>query len=76
MLDCELRPGKQHCQSGTPEFIRRSVAMLKKLGLQGLHHLDSGNDAAENFDAFGDDYFLVKRNLRGSSNIFMAKESF
>lgn len=35
MLDCELRPGKQHCQSGTPESIRRSTATLKRLGLEG-----------------------------------------
>jgi hypothetical protein len=69
MLDCELRPGKQHCQSGTPDSIRRSIATLKKLGLegQGLFRLDSGNDAAENFDALGDEYFLIKRNLRKES---------
>ena len=66
MLDCELRPGKQHCQSGTPEFIARCVAALEGLGLGGqcLHRLDSGNDAAENIDRFGKDYFIVKRNLR------------
>lgn len=66
MLDCELRPGKQHCQSGTPESIRRNVAALKKLGLTGqcLFRLDSGNDAAENLDLFADNHFLVKRNLR------------
>lgn len=69
MLDCELRPGRQHCQSGTPDSIRRSVATLKKLGLEGrcLFRLDSGNDAAENFEALGDEYFLVKRNLRKES---------
>ncbi len=66
MLDCELRPGKQHCQKGTPAFIRRGVEQLKKLGLDGqcLIRLDSGNDAAENFDEFGKNYFIVKRNLR------------
>ena len=66
MLDCELRPGKQHCQKGTPGFIRRSVEQLKKLGLDGqcLIRLDSGNDAAENFDEFGKNYFIVKRNPR------------
>ncbi len=69
MLDCELRPGKQHCQSGTPDSIRRSVATLKKLGLAGqcLFRLDSGNDAAENFALFGGNHFLVKRNLRKES---------
>lgn len=66
MLDCELRPGKQHCQSGTPEFIERCVAVIDGLGLEGqcLHRLDSGNDAAENLDRFGKDFFIVKRNLR------------
>ena len=66
MLDCELRPGKQHCQKQTPCFIRRSVEQLKNLGLDGncLIRLDSGNDAAENFDEFGKNYFIVKRNLR------------
>lgn len=66
MLDCELRPGKQHCQSGTPEFIRRCVEAVKELGLSGqcLHRLDSGNDAAENMELFGEDFFIIKRNLR------------
>lgn len=66
MLDCELRPGKQHCQCGTAEFIQRSVKMLKGLGLegQGLFRLDGGNDAAENMDRFGNHRFIIKRNLR------------
>lgn len=66
MLDCELRPGKQHCQSGTPETIARSAQMLKQLGLAGecLYRLDSGNDAADNFEHFGDNFFIVKRNPR------------
>ncbi len=66
MLECELRPGKQHCQSGTTAFIARSVETLQTLGLGGkcLLRLDSGNAAADNFDAFGDHYFIVKRNPR------------
>jgi hypothetical protein len=69
MLDCELRPGKQHCQSGTPEAIARSVEALKRLGLDGkcLFRLDSGNDSASNLDAFGSNFFLIKRNLRKES---------
>lgn len=69
MLDCELRPGSQHCQSGTPEFISGCVSKLDALGLDGrcLLRLDSGNDAAENFDHFGEHYFMVKRNLRKES---------
>ena len=55
MLDHELRPGKQHCQEGTPEFIGECVEKLKALGLKGscLIRLDSGNDAEENFSHFG-----------------------
>ncbi len=54
------------CQEGTPEFIGRCVASLGELGLNGrcLLRLDSGNDAEENFQHFGDSYFIVKRNLR------------
>lgn len=66
MLAHELRPGKQHCQEGTPQFIGSCVETLKRLGLGGrcLLRLDSGNDAEENFGHFGDHYFIVKRNLR------------
>ncbi len=66
MLDCELRPGKQHCQSGTPETIGRNTEMIDQLGLTGqcLYRLDSGNDAAANFERFGDNYFIIKRNPR------------
>jgi len=66
MLDCELRPGKQHCQSGTPEFLRRTTAALEQLGVGGraLYRLDSGNDAKENFAELGDNLFIIKRNLR------------
>lgn len=69
MLDCELRPGKQHCQCGTPEFIRRSVELLNRLGLagEGLFRLDSGNDAEENIGLFGSHRFIIKRNPRKES---------
>jgi len=69
MLNCELRPGRQHCQSGTPEFIRECGELIRKLGLDGkcLIRLDSGNDAGDNFDEFGENYFIVKRNPRKES---------
>jgi hypothetical protein len=66
MLDHELRPGSQHCQVGTAEFIGSCAETLERLRLAGrcLLRLDSGNDAEENFERFGDHYFIVKRNLR------------
>lgn len=69
MLDHELRPGSQHCQNQTPEFIARCMDTVDTLGLSGetLLRLDSGNDAAENFAHFGQSYFIVKRNLRKES---------
>ena len=69
MLDHELRPGSQHCQNETPEFIAGCVATLDTLDLNGkaLLRLDSGNDAVENFAQFGKNFFIVKRNLRKES---------
>ncbi len=69
MAEHELRPGKQHCQNGTPEFIARCVKSLCELGLEGkcLFRMDSGYDAQENFAHFGKNFFIVKRNLRKES---------
>lgn len=66
MLAHELRPGKQHCQEGTPQFIASCVEELQGLGLSGrcLLRLDGGNDAEDNFAHFGENYFITKRNLR------------
>jgi len=69
MLNHELRPGKQHCQEGTPEFIGSCVKILEDLELSGrcLIRLDGGNDAEENFGHFGEHHVIVKRNLRKES---------
>lgn len=69
MLNHELRPGKQHCQEGTPQFIGSCLEALERLSLSGrcLLRLDSGNDAEDNFAQFGDNHFIVKRNLRKES---------
>ena len=66
MLDHQLRPGKQHCQEQTPQFIGGCVDKLAELGLSRrcLLRLDSGNDAEENFAHFGEEFFIVKGNLR------------
>jgi hypothetical protein len=47
MLDCELRPGSQHCQNGTAPFITSLIGRIRKfqIGARPLFRLDSGNDA-------------------------------
>ena len=35
MLDCELRPGQQNCQKGTPEFLRNTMRMVTVMERSG-----------------------------------------
>ena len=52
MLSCELRPGSQHCQKGTPEFLERMIKTLPE-GVKGkrvLFRFDSGNDSKETLE--------------------------
>jgi hypothetical protein len=67
LANAELRIGKQHCQNGTPSFLRETLAMCH-LMTDGklLARLDSGNDAAENIGILIEDGagFIIKRNPR------------
>ena len=48
-LELELRPGRQHCQNGTPEFLQRVLGRARRLtAAPVLVRLDGGNDAIEN----------------------------
>jgi hypothetical protein len=71
MLDCELRPGSQHCQKGTPGFLRSNLKTLEDLKLSDplLFRLDGGNDGIETMlPLVGKNrFFLIKRNLRKES---------
>lgn len=71
MLDCEMRPGKQHCQKGTPDFLRRVLTSIDDLApvYDVLIRLDSGNDAYDTLAPLmqSGHYYLVKRNLRRES---------
>lgn len=70
MLNAELREGRQHCQKGTPEFLRESLALAHRMTTSPLLiRMDSGNDAVENLGILLNDgsCFIVKRNLRGES---------
>jgi len=74
MLDCELRPGSQHCQNGTPEFIKGFLPWLHSLPTcnQFLFRLDSGNDAFDTLEtiinAGEGHYCIIKRNKRKESD--------
>lgn len=77
MLDCELRPGSQHCQKGTPEFLRRNLKQIKKLPIPHplLFRMDGGNDAIETIKALSktedtSPFFIIKRNLRRESLLY------
>lgn len=66
-LDCELRPGSQHCQNGTREFLRRNLSLIRNLPDTHplLFRLDGGNDAIDTIKAFVEaedstPFFIIK----------------
>lgn len=70
LVNTELRPGKQHCQNGTPAFLRESLRLARLLSdAPLLVKMDSGNDSADNLSILiqEDVDFIVKRNLRRES---------
>ena len=67
LANAELRIGKQHCQNGTPAFLRETLGQCGKMtGSPLLVRMDSGNDAAENIGILIDAgaSYIVKRNPR------------
>ena len=71
LVNTELRPGSQHCQCNTPEFLRQTLHYSHQLtDKQLLIRMDSGNDSAENLGILIEDgsWFIVKRNLRRSES--------
>ena len=69
LCNTELREGKQHCQSGTPEFLSETIVAAKQMtDKQLLFRMDSGNDALENMVILHWDderlKFLIKHNFR------------
>jgi hypothetical protein len=68
MLDSELRPGSQHCQKGTGEFIEGVKEQLQDIPGSGrlLFRLDSGNDSFDTLKAVTGEgrYCIIKRNKR------------
>ena len=74
-VNTELRIGKQHCQKETPDFLRETISLCRKLTDKPLLiRLDSGNDASENIGIFMEESykynnvsFIIKRNPRQES---------
>jgi len=73
LIHHELRPGVQHSQKDTPEFLEENFRLLAELDLEHkvLVRLDSGFDSADTLKVLRDSghSFLVKRNLRGEDKV-------
>jgi hypothetical protein len=70
LVNCELREGKQHCQSGTPSYLEESIHYARLITQEPiLVRLDSGNDSKDNIRIFNEKgiSFIIKRNLRKES---------
>ena len=70
LVNTELREGKQHCQKGTPDFLRETIKFAREITTDPiLLRLDSGNDSADNVKICIDKGidFIIKRNLRKES---------
>jgi hypothetical protein len=70
LIHSELRPGDQHCQCGTPEFLDRALELTRRAtDAKLLVRMDAGNDDEENLCRLrknGADW-IIKRNLRRES---------
>jgi hypothetical protein len=73
MVNCELRPGSQHCQRGTPAFLDETLRLVRRITqAKLLVRMDSGNDDVENVRVLrrkchGPVDWIIKRNPRKES---------
>ena len=79
LIHCELRPGSQHCQEGTPEFLDKAME-LARVVTPGklLVRMDAGNDDGENLRRLRkkkDVDWIIKRNLRRESEAEWLEEA-
>lgn len=69
LINEQLRIGKDHCQNNTPQFLKETIKLAKRVTEKPiLVRMDGGNDSAENIELAYDDEtacdFLIKRNMR------------
>jgi hypothetical protein len=79
LIHCELRPGNQHCQEGTPEFLAKAIERARQVTeAKLLVRMDAGNDDGENLHLLrktkGADW-IIKRNLRRESEADWLEEA-
>jgi hypothetical protein len=73
LINCELRPGSQHCQCGTPAFLDETLKLARRITqAKLLVRMDAGNDDVENVrvlrrQCHGPVDWIIKRNLRKES---------
>ena len=69
LVNTELREGRQHCQKGTPGFLKETLRLSRKLTENPLLiRMDSGNDAKENLGILleAGAWYIIKRNPRNT----------
>lgn len=79
LCNTELREGKQHCQCGTPQFLKETICAAEQItGKPLLFRMDSGNDSLENMMLlhWNDPQvkFLIKHNFRRENRFEIAEE--
>lgn len=70
-VNAKLRKGTQHCQKGTPEFLKRALEYARRITDQKiLVRMDSGNDDIKNIEVCrkAKAHWVIKRNLRKESH--------
>jgi hypothetical protein len=70
LANLELRPGSDHCQKGTKEFLEKTLHYTRMMNdAPFLVRMDSGNDSLENIKVCQEEkaHYIIKRNLRQGS---------
>ncbi len=79
MVHCELRPGNQHVQEGTPDFLDQTIALARQITPgKLLVRMDAGNDDSENLRRLRKKKgvgWIIKRNLRKESEADWLEEA-
>ena len=70
LVACQLRPGDQHSQKGTPELLAQAISLARRVtDAPLLVRMDAGNDDQENLRILRKNKvdWIIKRNLRRES---------